>query len=575
MLQHSILLTLMTFVTASSPGQIPPNSAIHTGRVVVAPTQVVMVANPFVSSAADSASAVAVGGGMRDKLTRSVSSNWSVLSRRQMNDALVQFGYSPDAILIATTAQKLATALSARVYITSTMQKASGGLYSVTARLVAGREDAGFVVTLVQEAGQNLPDFGGKIADLMMPAIKALPDARNCMDLAETKPDKASEAAQKSLKTVPNFGLAEYCLGVMAQAKDSVSKETEAHFANAIKGDPLSLFSWNQLAIIYQKQADTAKAVDAYQQMLRIAPTNQKLLEEAYKLFRKYGREDAATSVIDNGIANDPANPDWYDLRANLCIAKNDYPCALTALNEMWSLDSSKADEDFFAKVMFVAQSKPDTAALITWGQRGATKFQQNTDILEWWARGLAMEGKGDSAVVIARRIFAADPTATDAVMRVVNNSMIPSGEFAQTLAFAPDIKKSGNDDLKTQYGSVLIQTAMPMLQSDTRNDSLLLQTGEIVLDLQSTNQQIPLYAHYLLSAVLYSQLAPLPNAVRQQKSCDLAKQEDALLTRIEPHVEFIVAGSNEQIAGFGKQVLPLVQSEKTSMAAIMKAVCQ
>lgn len=574
MLQYSISLVLLTLGTAPVSGQIRPGSSIS-GRVVVAPTQVIMVANPFVAASADSASAVAVGGGMRERLARSVGSSWSVLSRRQMNDALVQFGYAPDAILLPATAQKLATQLTAKVYITSTMQKGSGGKFTVAARLVAGREDAGYVVTVAQAADQDLVEFGESIGDRLLTAVRAVPDARSCMDLSTTKPEKATEAADKALKRVPNFGLAEYCLGVMAQAKDSVSRDTEAHFANAVKGDPLSLFSWNQLAIIYQKKADTNKVVDAYQQMLRIAPTNQKLLEEAYGLFRRYGREDAATAVIDNGIANDPSNSDWYDLRANLCIQKNDYPCALGAIDQIWALDSSSVDADFFSKAIFVAQQKPDTAVLVHWARLGAAKFATNADILEWLARGLAMQGKGDSAAIVARRILEADPTATDALMRVISNSMIPSGELRQTLDFAPDIKKLGNDELRTQYTTTLINTALPLLQAEPRDDSLLARVGETILDVGTPNAQIMSYAHYLVAAVIYTPLQRLPNDVRTQKSCDLARQEQALLDRLAPHLEAIVASGIDAIAKFGNSLLPAVQSEQKQIPVLISALCK
>ena len=39
--------------------------------------------------------------------------------------------------------------------------------------------------------------------------MKALPDAKACIDQQATKPDKAADAANKAVETLPNDGLAE------------------------------------------------------------------------------------------------------------------------------------------------------------------------------------------------------------------------------------------------------------------------------------------------------------------------------------------------------------------------------
>ena len=66
---------------------------------------------------------------------------------------------------------------------------------------------------------------GHKMADQLSVIFKAYTDAKVCNDQQTINQAKAIEAANKALKQVPNYGFAEYCLGEIAQKKDSASDE--------------------------------------------------------------------------------------------------------------------------------------------------------------------------------------------------------------------------------------------------------------------------------------------------------------------------------------------------------------
>jgi len=113
--------------------------------------------------------------------------------------------------------------------VNSTLNKAEGGRYSVTARLIGVSDDAGNVVTLTQNAGETPEAFGKRLATALGPAVKSLADAKACIDQRTSKPDKAADAAAKALKTLPNHGLAEYCLALLAQDKKASREEIVKH----------------------------------------------------------------------------------------------------------------------------------------------------------------------------------------------------------------------------------------------------------------------------------------------------------------------------------------------------------
>ncbi len=86
------------------------------------------------------------------------------------------------------------------------------------------------------------------MAQALAPAVKSLPDAKACIDQRTSKPDKATEAANKAIKTLPNHGLAHFCLAQIAMDKKAPRAEVVKHLQASVKGDPLSLPAWTALA---------------------------------------------------------------------------------------------------------------------------------------------------------------------------------------------------------------------------------------------------------------------------------------------------------------------------------------
>ena len=125
------------------------------------------------------------------------------------------------------------------------LYKDQGGRYIVTSRFGGINDDAANVVTVTQTAGQGLADVGARVADGFAGALKAFPDAKACVDQSKTVPDKATLAARKALVVVPKHGLANFCLGKLAQARGKAADSAMAtrFFQDAVAGDPLSLAS--------------------------------------------------------------------------------------------------------------------------------------------------------------------------------------------------------------------------------------------------------------------------------------------------------------------------------------------
>lgn len=572
MLQRVTLAILATISSASlASAQIRPGARLSSTVVSQAPK--LLVAYPSANTA-DSQAAVTIGRAIRERMERSVGSSWSVLTRAQMNDALVTYGYPVDAILPANAARQLATQLTARTAVLGTLSKAPDGRFTVTTRAAGIAADAtGHVVMMTQEPGQSLTDFGAKVADAITPATRAMVDAKGCMDQRETKKDKAVSDAAKAIKAVPNHGLAEYCMSLLALQRGDTAAQLR-HLDNAVKGDPQSLVAWSAIGVIGQVRSDTTRVIDVYQRMLAVAPTNQELREEAYKLFNRYQRPDAAMEVVNKGLEVDPSNPELFDLRSNICLGKEDYPCAIGALEQVYALDSAKADTNYYAKILFAASQRPDTAKYLEWARRGAMKYPENAGILEGLARAYGVAGMVDSSVVVTRRLIVIDPANTGAVNQIVK-TMTESGKALQALEFAPLIKASNDTDAQDNFAGLILVAAQGVANATTKNWPLLVQLAEGALASGTTAAERTVTANFMLGYGAYFQVADLSQRVRAQKSCELARAEQVLVNKAVPALEIASTSSAAQIASTAKQLLGPMQQEKAAMPQLIQSFCR
>ena len=530
-----------------------------------------MVANPFAFAPADSATAVKIGSAAREEMKGIAGRNFNVIEQSQMNDALKQYGYPVDAILSPPLATTLAKNIQARVLMSGTMARGAGGRTSVTARLTGVNDDAGNVATLTQGQGQSLEDFGKRLALALGPAVKTLPDAKACIDLRTSKPDKAAEAANKAIKALPNHGLAEFCLAQIAMDKKAPRGEVVKHLQASVKGDPLSLPAWTALATQFQQANDTAKTLEAFKQMLRVAPTNQKLREELFKYFLQSGHPETARDVADEGLKLDPYNADLYDLKSNACLFLSDFKCAVDALETMYATDSTKADSLFFTKISAAAAEgeKPDTVRLLKWSQVAARKYPDNLTLMGYLNRAYSMAGPVDSVVSVTNRIIAKDTSAVVPALEA-SKALVDAKRGKEALPFLEFVIAHGDAQAKENAAALLYTAAAPLLQEPQDLEGA---AGLLRLAVKSSNPAGKVYpaANYLLGLATLFQVPKIDPVAEKQKSCDLARQEQALLAASD---SALTAGRPVNPQAVDKN-LGIVKQYNKRVGSMLKAYCK
>ena len=597
--------TLALAGAAPLAGQGIPRGA----RRVTAPLNVprLMVANPTANQAADSAASVQIAGGMRKRMEKVVGADYAVVSDTVMNVALVQYGYPKDAILSQTLNLTLAKNIpGTRVLVSSNVMKDGAGKYVVSARLAGVNDDAGYVATLARDGNQSLPDFGAKVADALEPGVKSLGDARACIEQRQTAPAKAEEAANKALKTAPASPLAHYCLALLSVDKKD-SKRTVSELQQAAKNDNQSLAIYSKLAEQYQAQGDfdriqgdsakahgdsakalqyfakaredSAKTIQTFGDLLRVAPTNQKLRDNIFRYLLQAGKLDYALAIADSGIKLDPYNPDNYDLKSNACLFKSDFRCATAALEQRYSVDSSRVDSLFYNKILIASEQRlsdtmpkveaGDTATFVKWAKVGAAKYPNSPTMLQALSKAYTYTAMPDSSIAVTRRLLSMDSTNTGAALSAAK-ALVDAKRGKEAPPFLEFAVKNGDALAKENAAALYYGAAAPYLQEpqDLPGAAELLRASIKIAN--PTGKVFPA-ANYLLGLSTLLQVPKIDPAAEKGKSCDLAKQEAALLSESETAFK---AGRLVNVEVADKD-LAVIAKYKPRVAAMQKSYCK
>jgi len=541
-----------------------------------------LVANPHSFTATDSAPAVAIGEGIRGRVDKIAGSQFRVLTRVEMNEALKQFGYPADAILAPMTQRVLAQSLNSRVVVVSSLNKDGSGHYVVTSRLAGVNDDAGSVVSATQVAGQQLSDLGNKVGDGFGPAIKAWNDAKSCVEQAKTAPAKAAEAAKKALAAMPSNGLANFCLGQLSLSRGGKADSAEAmrYFGEAVRGDPLSLAAWTQLAGGYEVAGDTTKTIDALLQMLRIAPTNAPLRDLVFKKLLAYGRPELAEGVADEGLKLDAANPDLFDLRANARIFREDYNGALDDLDQIALIDSTRADSTFYVKylVTATASEKPDTARIVKFASRAVHKFPDNITLLKQSIGAYSMVGRNDSLFPALQSLVTKDSAAAVGVALTTADTLQKQKMFKEAEQYIAFVVRHGDVQARDGAAALMFQSVVPLLQPPPQWQ-LAADSLRSVRKLMSPAGRLAGIVNYYSSLALVNVIVGKDQEAEKGKSCDAARAVEALeveadstLTGAAAYIKSPSGAAQEKTYG---QLQGYINGLKPRTASMIKVYCK
>ncbi|MEO8031062.1 MAG: hypothetical protein ABJC74_08645 [Gemmatimonadota bacterium] len=563
----SVALSIALLTAGALAAQIPVKRTSPDQVVAQAPR--LLVANPYTFAPQDSGAAVKVGTAMRLRMEKVVGTNYFVIPREKINEALAQYGIPPDAIFPTPQQRTLASSLQARAMVSTALTKAEGGRYSVTARLAGLSDSAGNTFVVAQEAGQSLDAFGTAAADAFAPAIKSLNDSRECINQRTAAAEKAQSAAKKALAAMPTSGVANFCLALLAMDRKTKADTAEAvkDLQAAVTGDQLSLAAWTLLASVYEARGDTTHTVDALKQMLVVAPTNQPLRELAFKLFIKYEHPEAAEQAALDGLKLDPTNADLWDLLSNARVYKSDYKGAVDALEQVAINDSAKADSSFLLKITVMASQQPDTVRLLKWARLGVNKYPANAGLIQQLLTAYTLAGPLDSAVSVAKRLMAVDSTQVPAALSIAQQ-LIAAKRGQEAAPFLAYASAKGDATAKENVAALTLNGALALIKDQPDTAVAMLRT--VIPNASPTGKVAPI-ANFYLGVLVMGQVQKIDAETEKGKSCDLANKEQGLLAEAEKALQGSTTYKPEDAAKY----LKYVEGYKPRVASMLKAYCK
>lgn len=529
------MLALIGVSVGSLAAQIP----IRPPRSGASTAPRMLVATPYTERATDSAAAVTVGAALRSRFERVVASTFYVIPRDQMNRALAEFSYPADAILNRESAYRLTTAMQSRTMLFTELGR-EGGRFRARTRLATGADDPGNTVTVHQATGQTLQQFGEAVAVAFTAVIRAQNDAKGCMDQMGTDVRKASESAAKALRAYPAHGLAHYCLAQIAKARSLTDPAYAVELDATVRGDSLSLKALGELADLYNARSDTASVVLKYQQMIEAAPTNRALIEQASRVFRSYGRPDAAEQVADRGIALDSLDTAMWDLRSSACLFQSKYTCSVASLEQIVLIDSTKADSNFLFRLAVTAGAVfadsavgADSTALKTtflvWSTRGATRFPTNKNLVGQLLQAYSLNGMTDSVLTTTDRVLALDSSDVSPAMSAIQ-ILLGAKRWVDATRYATLVLARGDDQQKLGIAVNFTNAARTLLSTAPTDPEAAFGLLHVAIPAAGTDARIAPIANYLMGFAGLQTTARSDAQAEALKSCDLARRMDGML---------------------------------------------
>ena len=242
------------------------------------------------------------GGGDRDRHAGTDEGrrgrDYTVIEQAQMNDALTQYGYPKDAILSPALAVTLAKNIQARFLVNSTISKGGRDFVTPSRPLTGTNDDAGNLVTLTQNPGETPEAFGKRLASRSQPAVESPRRGQGLHRAAQEQARQGRRGGPEGDQDAARPRAGELSPGPLAQDKKAPGRDDQGA-PGRVQGRPAEPPGLDRPGHAVQQAHDTANTLVAFKQMLRVAPTNQKLREELFKYFLQTGHPETALEVAD------------------------------------------------------------------------------------------------------------------------------------------------------------------------------------------------------------------------------------------------------------------------------------
>jgi tetratricopeptide (TPR) repeat protein len=509
------------------PGQINPNAP----KVLV---------THFWFDAGDSALALLVADGLRDRMRLTHGMQYNTLTRQIINENLIQSGFQPDAPLEQTVLRTLARFLNTRYVVEARLTRREDSIY-VTARFYESigqvPQSANVVVgTTRQRIGTST---GAEVANRLMEASRSFQDVTRCRtELEAGNLQRARQRASDALRGDPNSTGAYLCLASILEREEAPVDTVLGVLRTAFGKDTLNTIVMRRMAQKYELVGDTNNLVQMLRRILTIDRRDNELRIGTARLFVTLARYDDAIAVIDQGLETNPASLELLQARSVALGAARRFAEAATTLQQVGEIDSSSIDSAFVFRITNYFREAGDSAGWYRWSQAGTRRFPQQANY--WFdVANLAMAQADTNTSVAAGFGYLRLRPDDGRGHLLVARPLLARGQTDTALAHA---RLAGADSALRPFAGLLYLTAGINAARDTAwalvEERLELAAGWIPVQQMRTQHVL---ASYFAGVAKFQIGMRADNEAQNARSCDAALLSLRKMGEAEP---LIIAGA-------------------------------
>ena len=442
-----------------------------------------------------------------------------VVPKTDINNSLVQSGYTTTEALAPGDAKALATLVRAPQYLDGTVAKTPAG-YKIDSRLIISR-DMNRAQVLPSAQGAKLDDAANQVAKSIKDARRQLAGEETCHNaVAQGQFQAGVTAGRAAMAGYPNANIAAACL-VDAYAGLKMDDSVIAVAERIRASDPRNTVALRRLAEMYRTKNDTTKELNVLSSLAAADPTNIKLIQDVVNEYALAGHAQQAIPLVRDLVQNNPGDPQLLNLAWLVYLNAKAYDDAINVGNEMVRVDTASATADYYSRLAgaYSAMNQPQKASEAA--ARGVAKFPADPNLQLFNAQALYKAGQLLPALDAAKKAVAANPKNAQGyfLLATIQGALNRYDDLTNTLNQA---KLNGADpaalsQLALQQGSNAYKAGQGSKdRADFQRAIKFLQLSD---QLQSSAD-----AKFLLGASAFSLGQSATIDANEKRSCELAK---------------------------------------------------
>lgn len=407
-------LPLAVVAALALPG--PGAAQLARARVPAADAPKLLVL-PFVRDRADSALAVVVTEGARDRFRSNHLDKFNTITRANLCENLTQSGFPCDVPLDAQTVRTLLRFMNARYAVEGSMIRRPGDSMLVVTRLyeATGANPQATSTTLIAPRAAFRPSSGATLANALVEGFRTFDEVVECFRrLDQNNYAGAIEKAQDALRSFPNNAGAWLCIARVQERQNAPADTIIASLREAYRRDTLNTQTMRSLAAKYDAKHDTTNLVDMLKRILTIDFRDNDLRIGTIRLLVGMGQVDNAIELANQGLRENPASVELLQVKGLAMAAGSRWDSALALFEQVAQIDTAKVDSLFVFRITNYARQGADTAAMLRWYERGGAKFPTWLDLTYSLGSLRLVRGDTNGAVEAAGQLLGRMPNPCD-----------------------------------------------------------------------------------------------------------------------------------------------------------------